>query len=76
MPQCDHKKKKEIHVEVCTCGTAGQGSGVVTAAACVTTMAWVQPLARELPHDTGVAKKKKKENSYRNAKVPEEPRQL
>ena len=37
------------------------GSGIVTAAAWVTAVAQVQSLARELPHATGEAKKRKKE---------------
>ena len=36
--------------------TAGEGSGVVTATALVTAVAWVRSLAQELPHASGVAK--------------------
>ena len=35
----------------------GEGSGVVTAAAQVAAVVWVQSLVRELPHAVGVAKK-------------------
>ena len=35
----------------------GYGSSIVTAATWVTAVAQVQPLAQELPHATGVAKK-------------------
>ena len=41
-------------------GSVGQGSGTVTAVARVASVAWVQSLARELPHATVTAKKKQK----------------
>ena len=40
------------------CGSAGLGSGIVTAAAGVTAVALVQSLAWEFPHAVGTAKKK------------------
>ena len=40
------------------CGTAGYRSGVVTAAAWVAAVVWVQSLARELPHAARTGKKK------------------
>ena len=41
------------------CGTMGEVSGIVTAAAQVVAVAWVQSLAGELPYVSGVAKRKK-----------------
>ena len=46
------------------CGAVGEGSNIVTAAAQVAAMVWVQSLARELPHAAGAARKKK--NPFRN----------
>lgn len=40
------------------CGAVGEGSNIVTAAAQVAAMVWVQSLARELPHSKGMAKRK------------------
>ena len=50
-PQCGTKKKKKKNalLREFSCGTAGFGSGVVTAVAWVT-LTW------ELPHAAGVAK--------------------
>ena len=39
------------------CGTAGYRSGVVTAAAWVAAVVWVQSLARELPRAASAATK-------------------
>ena len=39
--------------------SVGSGSGVVTAVAQVTAVAWVRSLAQEFPHGTVMAKKKK-----------------
>ena len=52
----------------CACGAAGKGSGVVTAVACIISVAWVQSLAWELPQAAGVAKKKKKRERERESK--------
>lgn len=41
-----------------SCGSLGEGSIVVTAVARVAALAWVQSLAWELLHATGMAKKK------------------
>ena len=41
------------------CGAVGEGSNIVTAAAQVAAVVWVQSLARELPHAAGAARKKK-----------------
>ena len=44
------------------CGTAEQGSSVVTAAAQLPVEVWVRSLAWELPQAAGAAKKEKKQN--------------
>ena len=41
-------------------GIVSQGSGLVTAVAQVTAVAWVRSLALELPHAEGVEEEKKK----------------
>ena len=38
-------------------GSAGLGSGIVTAVAWVAAVVWVQPQTQELPHANGVTKK-------------------
>ena len=43
-------------------GSVGGGSGIVTAVAQVTAVLRVPPLAQELPHAMGSAKKKKKKS--------------
>ena len=43
-------------------GSENKGSGVVTVAAQVAVMMHVQSLARKLPHATGTAKKKRRED--------------
>ena len=47
------------------CGTAGQGSGVVTTVAQVTAMARVQSLTWGLPHAVGATKNRKRERATR-----------
>ena len=42
------------------CGTAGYRSGVVTAAAWVAAVVWVQSLTQEVLYPSGTDKKKKK----------------
>ena len=45
-----------------SCGVAGYGYSIVTAAAWIAAVAQVQSLAWELPHAAGVTKKKKTKN--------------
>ena len=61
----------KIHCQGFPLGTAGYGSSVVTAAARLTAMAWVQSLVQELPHALGAAKKKK-EKKDKLAKICKE----
>ena len=62
---CEGKKGKGIINQEFPCGLAGWGSGIVTAVTQVTSVAWVQSPAWELPHATGMAKKGRKEGRQR-----------
>ena len=43
------------------CSSAGEGSGIITAAPQVAAVAWVRSLASELPHAKGKVKNKQKQ---------------
>ena len=54
------KKKKKIWKLEFPYGTAGKGSGIVTARDQVAAVVWVRALAWELPYAMGAAKQEKK----------------
>ena len=56
------KKKKKIWKLEFPYGTAGKGSGIVTARDQVAAVVWVRALAWELPYAMGAAKQEKKKN--------------
>ena len=66
--QKQKKRKRGPFWAELTHGSAGLGSGTVTAEALVTVGVRVQPQAKKLLHPMGVAKKKKKKKSHSQIK--------